>query len=136
MINAHFSDIAVSYARCKTECKRALNLPNIERIYALKYRLESIRKWSDTKTGKVTYVYCLLASLWKLYRYLLVQFNFENDKDAHEALGGLDVKSLREILKVAMRTLHGDYGLGCVQHSLNSKLCYYTNRPIIMVMLL
>ena len=82
------------------------------------------------------YVYCLLASLWKLYRYLLVQFNFENDKDAHEALGGLDVKSLREILKVAMRTLHGDYGLGCVQHSLNSKLCYYTNRPIIMVMLL
>ena len=60
-------------------------------------------------------------------RYLLIQFNFENDKNAHEALGKLDVKSLREILKVAMRTLHGDYGLGCIQHSLNSKfyMCCY-----------
>ena len=57
-------------------------------------------------------------------RYFLIQFHFENDKDAHEALGGLDVKSLREILKVAMKTLHGDYGLGCIQHSLNCKLRY------------
>ncbi|XP_065893033.1 ribonuclease P/MRP protein subunit POP5-like [Dysidea avara] len=54
-------------------------------------------------------------------RYFLIKFDFENDKDAREALSGLDAKSLRELLKVAMRTLHGDYGLGCVQHSLNVK---------------
>ena len=52
-------------------------------------------------------------------RYFLIEFHFEGDEDAREALSGLDAKSLREILKVAMRTLHGDYGLGCVQHSLN-----------------
>ena len=50
-------------------------------------------------------------------------------------LGGLDVKSLREVLKIAMKTLHGDYGLGCVQHSLNSKL-YDAVIMVAMVMLL
>ena len=76
-------------------------------------------RWFVTKTGEGV---CINLNKQYVCRYFLIQFRFKNDKDAHEALGGLDVKSLREVLKVAMKTLHGDYGLGCVQHSLNSKL--------------
>ncbi len=52
-------------------------------------------------------------------RYLLVEFVFGSAEEGNEALKGATPKSLVGLLRDAVRGLHGEYGLACVQHSLH-----------------
>ncbi len=54
-------------------------------------------------------------------RYLLVELRFGSAKEGNVALKGATPKSVVGVVRDAVRGLHGDYGLACVQHSLHGE---------------
>ena len=56
-----------------------------------------------------------------IFRYLLVELSFGSAEDGSSALAGTTPRNLLDAVKEAILTLHGDYGLASVQHSLNVK---------------
>ena len=60
-----------------------------------------------------------LILLCSFYRYLLLELRFSSAEEGHRALKAVNPKSLLAVLREAILLLHGDYGLACVQHSLN-----------------
>ena len=52
-------------------------------------------------------------------RYLLVELTFGSAEDGSRALKATSPKKMQEVVRDAVLALHGDYGLACVQQSLN-----------------
>lgn len=58
-----------------------------------------------------------------MYRYLLLEMKFVSPEEGNRVLKSLSPKSLVSLIKDAVLTLHGDFGLACVLHSLNGEYC-------------
>jgi ribonuclease P/MRP protein subunit POP5 len=54
-------------------------------------------------------------------RYFLLRFSFSSEDDRRRAYSSISEKTLRNTIKQSILTLHGDYGLACVQSNLNVK---------------
>ncbi len=50
-----------------------------------------------------------------------MEFHFDSPSEAASALRSVTARSLLACVKDAVTALHGDYGLACVQSSLNGK---------------
>lgn len=66
------------------------------------------------------------------FRYLLVELSFGSSEDGSIALSGATPRSLLDAVKAAILSLHGDYGLASVQHSLNIKYLNAVTRVFIL----
>ena len=62
----------------------------------------------------------------------MVELSFGSAEDGSTALAGATTRSLLDAVKEAILSLHGDYGLACVQHSLNIKYLNAVTRVLIL----
>ena len=65
-------------------------------------------------------------------RYLLVEFVFSSAEDGNTALVGATPRNILDAVKESILSLHGDYGLASVQHSLNIKYLNAVTRVMIV----
>lgn len=66
-----------------------------------------------------SYNKCVAISSCVFCRYLLLEVKFPTAENGNRALKSATPKSLATLFKETVATLHGDYGLACVLHSLN-----------------
>lgn len=62
----------------------------------------------------------------------MVEFVFSSAEDGNTALAGATPRSILDVVKEAILSLHGDYGLASVQQSLNIKYLNAVTRVMIM----
>ena len=59
---------------------------------------------------------------YNFYRYLLLEWKFSSLEVGHRTLQEENGRSVLAFIREAVQTLHGDYGLACVQHSLKGQI--------------
>ena len=62
----------------------------------------------------------------------MVELSFGSAEDGSTALAGATPRSLLDAVKEAILSLHGDYGLASIQHSLNIKYLNAVTRVFIL----